>query len=137
MSFIRDAVAFARNKSAQPENANLNPIPVVVDFEVRTVQQEGEALDAAMDRAITAHKLRGLERVRVDDVEQGSGLMEVCRICDRRPAVGDQISVTTWCKHAFHSHCLVRWLEGTNKCPICPDTAYGSYLILGLTFEMV
>ncbi|GFP91461.1 hypothetical protein PHJA_001290100 [Phtheirospermum japonicum] len=132
--------------AARPEHANLNLIPVVVNLEVITVQQEKETFDAAMDRAIGAHKLvplylwphvtnaernkprmtvmlmnylSDLERIRVEDVDQGLALMQVCGICDRKPCLGAQISVLA-CKHAFHPHCLVRLREETpDICPIC------------------
>ncbi|GFP87913.1 hypothetical protein PHJA_000935000 [Phtheirospermum japonicum] len=96
-----------------------SPAPVVVDLDVFTVQREGETFDACMDRAIMAQKLRHLDRMRVEDVQEGLALMPVCPICSRGTSIGAQISLLT-CQHAFHSHCIIRVLE-SNKltCPLC------------------
>ncbi|KAL3622287.1 hypothetical protein CASFOL_033698 [Castilleja foliolosa] len=55
--FTVSVVGFARMMAARPENVNLDLIPIVVDFEVFTVQQEEETFEQAMDRAISADKL--------------------------------------------------------------------------------
>ncbi|GFQ03557.1 hypothetical protein PHJA_002499500 [Phtheirospermum japonicum] len=147
-SLVKGAVAFANRMAAEPENAPLDIIPTVLHLEVRTVQREGESFDAAMDRAIRAQYLvplyvwpqptsverklspvirtflRRLERVRVEDVDVGLGLMQACRICSRKPNIGDQVSsLPCGGRGAFlHSHCIVRWWEDNDVCPSCPCT---------------
>ncbi|KAH6799816.1 hypothetical protein C2S52_000280 [Perilla frutescens var. hirtella] len=62
---------------------------------------------------------RKVPAIRVEDVEEGLHVMEVCGVCGRRPIVGTQISVLR-CGHGCHYHCIVRRLEGgDNSCPIC------------------
>lgn len=47
-----ECLAFAKMTLASPEHARSHVIPIAVDLEVRTVQQEGEMIGEAMDRAI-------------------------------------------------------------------------------------
>ncbi|GFQ08242.1 E3 ubiquitin-protein ligase rnf6 [Phtheirospermum japonicum] len=149
-NFTRSALAFAKRMAARPENASLSHIPVVVSFEVCTVQKEGELHEAVMDRAICNRRLVPLHlyhcqtitempkpmdfyvlqslmmlpRARVEDTDQElARLMSVCHICSKRPCVGAQITLLR-CKHAFHSHCVVRWLEDNNLCPLCDCDVY-------------
>ncbi|GFP81407.1 E3 ubiquitin-protein ligase rnf126-b [Phtheirospermum japonicum] len=62
-------------------------------------------------------------RIRVEDIDEGLGLMEECGICKGKTKVGAQISVLQ-CKHAFHSHCVVGWLEDNRLCPVCQLSSY-------------
>ncbi|GFQ07380.1 hypothetical protein PHJA_002882100 [Phtheirospermum japonicum] len=148
-----DAFDFAKRMAADDPQPN-NIIPVVVDLDVRTVQQEGESFDECMERAITAQKLvplwlwpseqtverkqfnkdptfvfllRVLHRIRVEDVDEGLALMELCPICSKSPKVGSQISKLWFCEHPFHSHCIVRVLEDNNLCPTCHSPVYGKH----------
>ncbi|KAL3655374.1 hypothetical protein CASFOL_001160 [Castilleja foliolosa] len=52
-----------------------------------------------------------LKRVRVENVEEGLALMPVCPICSRSSTLGSPISSLRRCGHAFHSHCIFRWIE--------------------------
>ncbi|KAI3451365.1 hypothetical protein Pfo_008030 [Paulownia fortunei] len=71
-----------------------------------------------------------LPRIRVEDLDEGLALMEVCPICLRNPTIGAQISLLP-CHHAFfHSHCVVRWLEKSRLCPLCHSPAQ-DYMIRG------
>ncbi|KAK6156396.1 hypothetical protein DH2020_010644 [Rehmannia glutinosa] len=130
-------------------------IPLVVGVDVCTVQQEGEELDAAMDRAIRPEKLIPLSvwyhinyvekhnhidlvelvefmltllRIRVEDVDKGLSLMETCPICLHNPTIGTQITFLPLCGHAFHNHCIIRWLQKNNSCPFCRVRAYDHFL---------
>ncbi|KAI3463942.1 hypothetical protein Pfo_020605 [Paulownia fortunei] len=143
---VHGALDFAKQKAADPQHAFLYVIPVIVGVDVCTVQQEGETIDAAIDRAIRPECLvpldlwrstlgiymdiylqlflRNLHRIRVEDVDVGLGLMDVCPICLHNPTIGAQISFIPSCHHAFHSHCVVRWLQMNNSCPLCRQQAY-------------
>ncbi|KAL3625341.1 hypothetical protein CASFOL_030795 [Castilleja foliolosa] len=139
---LNKTLDFTRNIASDPQYVSLNPIPVVVCLEVKTVQQEGEPFNDALDRAIRAEHLVPLynwsvattvecssmpkerrlfliflKRVRVENVEEGMALMPVCPICSRSGAIGSQISTLPRCGHAFHSHCIARWIE-ENDVPI-------------------
>ncbi|GFP93357.1 E3 ubiquitin protein ligase rie1 [Phtheirospermum japonicum] len=149
-NFTRSAFAFAERMAARPENASLSHIPVVVSFEVCTVQKEGELHEAVMDRAICNRRLvplylypcqtitempkpmdvyvkqtlRRLPRTRVEDTDQElASPMSACHFCSKRPCAGAQITLLR-CNHAFHSHCIVRWLEDNNLCPLCDYDVY-------------
>ncbi|VFQ94282.1 unnamed protein product [Cuscuta campestris] len=138
ISLCASAVDFARKMGA--DRPHLDVIPVFVEIKVSTVQQAGEPIALTLERAIRPERLcplytnvftmlppvdpslllhvRSLPRIRVERVEQGSALMDLCDICSRGPTVGDQIS-NLKCGHAFHSHCVVRWLVRSNLCPTC------------------
>ncbi|GFP87069.1 E3 ubiquitin-protein ligase rnf126 [Phtheirospermum japonicum] len=142
---LDEAIDFAK---ADPHQQQSQVTAVVVSLEVCTVQQDGESLGACMDRAIRATNLvplylwpyatmerkpmtsmlsgylRRLDRFRVEDIDQGSTLMRACPICSRDTTIGAQISKLPKCKHAFHSHCIVRCLEDNNLCPTCQAPAY-------------
>ncbi|KAL3629600.1 hypothetical protein CASFOL_026822 [Castilleja foliolosa] len=149
--FTRSAFDFAKQMSSDPANANLRLIPVVVSFEVCTVQKEGESNEAVMERAICSRRLiplylypiptitemplkpiddhvklflKAMDRVRVEDTDQElARIMSVCYFCSKRACFGAQITLLE-CKHAFHSHCIARWLEDSNLCPLCDKFVY-------------
>ncbi|GFP97439.1 E3 ubiquitin-protein ligase rnf6 [Phtheirospermum japonicum] len=149
-SLLKETLDFLRKTAADPQHAPLNPIPVVVHLDVCTVQQEGESFGAAKDRAIRAEYLvplylwqhrmtlpefkamhpllrmfiRSLDRVRVGNADERLALMKVCSICSRDSNVGAQITPLPTCGHAFHSHCILPWLEENNLCPSCRSPAY-------------
>ncbi|KAL3625581.1 hypothetical protein CASFOL_031035 [Castilleja foliolosa] len=144
-----EAFDFAKQMAVKPEHASLNLIPIVVEIDVCTVQQEAETHDACLGRAIRPQNmvplylfleftsveerkpmtsklimfLFDLPRIRVEDIEKGLALMEECSICSERAKVGAQISVLQ-CGHAFHSRCVVGWLEDNRLCPTCKSPAY-------------
>ena len=50
-----------------------------------------------------------------------------CAICHRKMK---RNTLTTKCKHNFHSNCLSEWLErGTNTCPLCRSTGISNALL--------
>ncbi|GFQ07604.1 nep1-interacting protein-like 1 [Phtheirospermum japonicum] len=139
---VREALCLAKQQESIT-STRARVIPFVVGIDVCTVQQEGEGLDAAMDRAIKVENLLPLDlldgsnpdiaidlnledflichlpRIRVEDVDEGFSLMETCSICLRNPTIGAQVSVVPSCRHAFHYHCIVRWVMRNNSCPLC------------------
>ncbi|KAL6527804.1 hypothetical protein OROMI_029615 [Orobanche minor] len=137
-----EAVGFAGRTVADPRYRSLLLVPVVAAVDVCTVQQEGEPLDAAMERAIRVGRLgpsewcpdeggevceelwcflkNELPRTGVEVVDLCSDLMEDrCSICLHGPANGTQVSRLPSCGHAFHYHCVVSWLVRKNTCPLC------------------
>ncbi|GFQ06248.1 E3 ubiquitin-protein ligase rnf181 [Phtheirospermum japonicum] len=145
---VREAVDFAVAQRAAnpPRNPSRWLIPIVVGLDVTAVQQEGEPIDAAVDRAIKPERLMPLylwetvipvtlqfdekpyrryksflmelPRVRVEE-EEDDGIMDACRVCLRPFTIGAQISFVP-CKHACHSRCLFNWLQkGNSSCPLC------------------
>ena len=45
---------------------------------------------------------------------------ETCCICAEDFAVGDKVAAKLpMCQHSFHSHCVKKWFEVNNTCPIC------------------
>ncbi|GFQ00719.1 RING-H2 finger protein atl8 [Phtheirospermum japonicum] len=149
---IRDAFNFAKQTATNTRHASLRVIPVVVGIEVRTVQQDDEPLKDTMARQIRAARLvplylwpfptsaerkrisrlvicflRSLSRIRVESVDKGMDVMRVCGICSQEPSVGGQISVLR-CGHAFHSHCVVQWLESSVVCTSCDAKAHDHML---------
>ncbi|KAL9146672.1 hypothetical protein ABFS82_13G125100 [Erythranthe guttata] len=143
------AADFAEERAAVP--GRRREIPVVVAVDVLTVQQDGELLSAAVSRAIRPEFmyplelwpnppvavtqrqdvcrplksfLWSLEKIRVNNVEEGLGVMEECHICLNSPSIGEWISLIPNCGHAFHNHCLVKWLTCGNTCPLCRCEAH-------------
>ncbi|KAL3619360.1 hypothetical protein CASFOL_036930 [Castilleja foliolosa] len=122
------------------DNPSVPVVAIVADVNVCTMQLFFETIDEAFDRAVRPDRLTPLELVRpvekekklcrrrVRDfllyglprvgVDKGSGLMEMCQICMGGPKRGALVS---WlpCKHAFHSHCVTRWLMKRRSCPLC------------------
>ncbi|KAL3617592.1 hypothetical protein CASFOL_037913 [Castilleja foliolosa] len=149
---LNETLDFTRNLASDPQYVRLNQIPVLVSLEVRTVQQEGEAYNDALDRAIRAEHLcpldmypiiamgafrpmcyfrksflrkLSLRKVRVENVEEGLALMPVCPICSRSGKLGAWISTLPKCGHAFHYHCVFRWIEANGMmCPSCFRPGY-------------
>ncbi|KAL3629597.1 hypothetical protein CASFOL_026819 [Castilleja foliolosa] len=136
--------------ASRPANSSPRLIPVVVRLEACTVQKEGESNEAVMERAICSRRLiplylypcpmitempkriddhlklflKSMDRVRVEDTGQElARIMTVCHFCSKRACVGAQI-ILLKCNHAFHSHCIARWLEDSNMCPLCDEFVY-------------
>ncbi|KAK6136287.1 hypothetical protein DH2020_029951 [Rehmannia glutinosa] len=112
---VHEAFNFAKHH----KSIRSTVIPFIVGVDVCTVQQDDEELEAAMDRAIRAENLVplylwhhikveddvdkledildflqfNLPRMRVEDVDEGLGLMETCPVCLHDPTVGAQISL--------------------------------------------
>ncbi|KAK6136225.1 hypothetical protein DH2020_030057 [Rehmannia glutinosa] len=138
VKLVRGAYNFA--KQHKPSMIGSSVISFVVGIDVCTVQQEGEELEAAMDRAIRAENLVpwnyihlnyfdisrdmflflfNLPRIRVEDVNDGLGLMETCPICLHSLTISTQITHVPKCNHVFHTHCIAKWLLKNNSCPLC------------------
>ncbi|KAL3625329.1 hypothetical protein CASFOL_030783 [Castilleja foliolosa] len=140
LSFIYTALDYAQRISAAHPSRFV--VPIFADVLVCTVQLEDEPLDEAIDRSVRPdclvplkllepnddgsyhhlrdYLLRGLPRIRGDDVHvEGFGsLMETCSICLGGPTAAAPVSLLP-CRHAFHSHCVVRWLMVNDSCPLC------------------
>jgi hypothetical protein len=46
---------------------------------------------------------------------------EECQVCKDIMEIGNSIVRLKFCKHCFHSDCLVRWLKLQAWCPVCRD----------------
>ncbi|KAL6529734.1 hypothetical protein OROGR_015357 [Orobanche gracilis] len=127
---INEALLFAKRIAADGRSGK---IPIAVNLNVYTLQQEGEAIDDTLDRAMRPEQRQDVELidfleeelsvVRVNDVGKGLSMMQACSICGRKPMVGMEIS-SLRCGHAFHNHCIVRRLEDDKCCPSCRRPAY-------------
>lgn len=150
---IRHTVDFAEQTAAahpQPDSSSADVIPIAVGLKVCTVQQQGETISAARDRAMRGEHLVPLylwpftpeswriapdlryflmkRRTRVEKSDEGLGLMKMCSICSRGPWIGAVIT-RLLCGHVFHSNCVVRWLEHDNLCPCCYHQAHPLLLL--------
>ncbi|KAL6508508.1 hypothetical protein OROHE_021641 [Orobanche hederae] len=136
-----EARAFANRNwvDAHYSSSSGRILPVAVDLDICTVQQDGEPIRAAADRAIKSEwmipldlfpvgptpdgKKRRLGRIGLFfpriRVEERLALMAVCPICLEEPVFGAQISSLDPCRHAFHTHCIVPWLKTCDSCPTC------------------
>ncbi|KAL7092029.1 hypothetical protein ACP275_12G140100 [Erythranthe tilingii] len=129
-------VDFAKQTMADINYANRQVIPIVISIDVCTVQQDGEAIGCAYERAIRVENLVPistwdrslisynpyiawylfkLQRFIVKDVIEA----EVCGICRKDPRIGVQMSVMPCCNHSFHSNCVSQWISANNMCPYC------------------
>ncbi|KAK6146061.1 hypothetical protein DH2020_019930 [Rehmannia glutinosa] len=122
-----EAFDFAKEKAVDPQNASLFVIPVAVGLNVCTVQQEGEPIEDAVDRAAVTIVgpdkdlwcyLKNLPKIRVEDVDG------VCPICLDTPMTGSKMSLLPLCRHAFHFECVVAWLVKSKSCPLCRQQAH-------------
>ncbi|KAG5015730.1 hypothetical protein GLYMA_08G148600v4 [Glycine max] len=66
--------------------------------------------------------IQNLERIRIhENPEQSSDLM--CSICLEEFLIGTiTIRLPHPCYHIFHEHCITRWLNMNNTCPLCRRT---------------
>lgn len=69
--------------------------------------------------------IQNLERVTIQEIrmEQSSDFM--CSICREEFSVGSvTIRLPHPCSHFFHEHCIIRWFNRNNTCPLCRRTIY-------------
>ncbi|GER50617.1 ring finger protein-like protein [Striga asiatica] len=115
---IHEALDLCRSTVLSTADRGPRVIPVTVRIDVCTVQQDGEELDAAVDRAIRVENLMPIGGCRV-----GLGLDEELPDMQAAPTVGAQL-LTTVCGHTFHSHCIVGSLRNKNSCTMCNVPVY-------------
>ncbi|KAL3627710.1 hypothetical protein CASFOL_029073 [Castilleja foliolosa] len=138
-SLIHEVFDFAQEIMAV--DPSIPVVPIVVDVGVCTVQLDGETLDHAIDRSvrpdcliplpllrpewkkndsfrpINDYLLYGLPRIGVEDEGFGAH-METCSICLGGPTAAAPMSLLP-CNHAFHRHCVVKWMLKSWTCPLC------------------
>lgn len=47
-----------------------------------------------------------------------------CVICLEEFVSGDLFRILPFCKHVYHSHCIIRWFSDEFTCPICRSSIY-------------
>ncbi|GFQ07746.1 E3 ubiquitin-protein ligase rnf181 [Phtheirospermum japonicum] len=114
-SFIHKALDYAQQVTAVHPSRPI--VPIVVNLYVCTLQLDGETIDHAIDRSVRPDCLIPLDLLRPDGAGSGA-LMETCPFCLGGPTAVAPVSLLP-CKHAFHSHCVVRWLMESESCPLC------------------
>lgn len=127
---IRHTVDFAEQTAAahpQPDSSSADVIPIAVGLKVCTVQQQGETISAARDRAMRGEHLVPLylwpftpeswriapdlryflmkRRTRVEKSDEGLGLMKMCSICSRGPWIGAVITRLLWTRFSLKLRC--------------------------------
>lgn len=56
------------------------------------------------------------DKIRIQEGEQGSD----CSICLTELSLGTEaIRLPNPCSHIYHEHCIMRWLNNSNTCPLC------------------
>ncbi|GFQ07747.1 E3 ubiquitin-protein ligase rnf181 [Phtheirospermum japonicum] len=139
-SLIHEVFDFAEQITVV--DSSIPAVPIVVEVDVWTVQLDGETLDDAIDRSVRPDRLipldlvrpegwekedscrplrdyllYGLPRIGVEDEGFGAR-METCPICLGGPTAAAPMSLLP-CNHAFHRHCVVRWILKSWSCPLC------------------
>ncbi|EFN75399.1 E3 ubiquitin-protein ligase RNF181 [Harpegnathos saltator] len=54
----------------------------------------------------------------LEEIQIGSGETKQCPVCLKDFEAGNK-AISMPCRHAFHSECILPWLEKTNSCPLC------------------
>ncbi|GFP98145.1 E3 ubiquitin-protein ligase rnf6 [Phtheirospermum japonicum] len=48
-------------------------------------------------------------------------------VCVVPPTIGSQVT-TLKCGHAFHYHCIAKWLGDNDSCPTCRQQAHDAFI---------
>ncbi|XP_063819361.1 RING finger protein 122-like [Pseudophryne corroboree] len=65
------------------------------------------------------YRRRGYKKVVLKDKAKKSNLVgQVCAVCLEEFKVKEELGLCP-CTHAFHTKCLMKWLEVRNACPMC------------------
>ncbi|EYU42146.1 hypothetical protein MIMGU_mgv1a013130mg [Erythranthe guttata] len=121
--FEIEALDFARRAAANAADPSpRRVVPIFVDLKVITVQQEGEPVRGAFDRALRAENLVPFFNIPCSYATFTKWPGTPPHL---GPNIGSQISRASLCRHAFHSHCFALWLlKGNELCPTCNSVAY-------------
>ncbi|XP_075072320.1 RING finger protein 122-like [Mixophyes fleayi] len=65
------------------------------------------------------YRRRGYKKVILKNKVKKSNLIgQVCAVCLEEFKVKEELGLCP-CAHAFHTKCLMKWLEVRNACPMC------------------
>ncbi|XP_068114971.1 RING finger protein 122-like [Hyperolius riggenbachi] len=68
------------------------------------------------------YRKQGYKKVVLKDNTKKTNLLgQVCAVCLEEFKVKEELGLCP-CTHAFHTKCLVKWLEVRNSCPMCNKT---------------
>ncbi|XP_072280633.1 RING finger protein 122-like isoform X2 [Pyxicephalus adspersus] len=68
------------------------------------------------------YRRRGYKKVVLKDKTKRANLVgQVCAVCLEEFKVKEELGLCP-CTHAFHTKCLMKWLEVRNSCPMCNKT---------------
>ncbi|XP_060195358.1 uncharacterized protein LOC132624626 [Lycium barbarum] len=131
---------FARSQLNDPQNTGCKVVPMVMWFTIFYFQHDGEDINDARARVNTNVTCPPLPPIVPPPnpttkgvnpsyfqvlyrwtLKHGHPIPPMCSICMDEPSLGQIISVLP-CWHFFHLHCIVKWLEINNQCPICRRT---------------
>lgn len=48
-----------------------------------------------------------------------ANVMEACLVCQAEGNTSDCVIVWGKCNHSFHNCCIVKWIQQSNRCPLC------------------
>ncbi|XP_069835151.1 RING finger protein 122-like isoform X2 [Dendropsophus ebraccatus] len=68
------------------------------------------------------YRTRGYKKVVLKAKSRRASLVgQVCAVCLEEFKVKEELGLCP-CTHAFHTKCLMKWLEVRNSCPMCNKT---------------
>ncbi|XP_063291230.1 RING finger protein 122-like [Pelobates fuscus] len=72
------------------------------------------------------HRRRGYTKITLKEKANKKNLVgQVCAVCLEEFKVKEELGVCQ-CNHAFHTKCLMKWLEVRNSCPMCNKIISGT-----------
>lgn len=157
--FCDEAASFGSREAA--ERASEKCIPVVVRMKVVTVQRKGEAFEQTKLRVVLPLKMTPLylwdlqtivqtdlndshtealfslprKRPTAEVLEEWAMRDGRCSICFHGEFIGAFIT-KLHCGCVFHSHCIIRKLEGYNRCPSCRQQVFKPSLLFRNAVEL-
>ncbi|XP_035228060.1 E3 ubiquitin-protein ligase RNF126-like, partial [Stegodyphus dumicola] len=82
----------------------------------RALNRERPASPNAVDRAAAQARIRGLDDVTISKIHTSKS--EQCAVCLEYFRMRQNVKGLP-CRHIFHSHCIIPWLEERCTCPSC------------------
>ncbi|XP_053306397.1 RING finger protein 122-like [Spea bombifrons] len=68
------------------------------------------------------YQRRGYRKITLKEKPRKANLVgQVCAVCLEEFKVNEELGLCP-CNHAFHTKCLMKWLEVRNSCPMCNKT---------------
>ncbi|KAM4703763.1 RING finger protein 122-like [Rhinophrynus dorsalis] len=73
-------------------------------------------------KQLEQHRRRGYKKIILKETSKKASLIgQMCAVCLEEFKVKDELGLCP-CTHAFHTKCLMKWLEVRNSCPMCNKT---------------